>query len=265
MNIGLYRGKPFHCVLIAVVLLISATVRAQQAEFIWSEEDQNGSQIMLSSYKQGAWQPGEKIVDDNNLNILPAIAVNSKNHKLAVWSAVSTNHSELKYSIKRGGKWQAAQTLSKQMSTNLAPVVVFDNNDICWVFWSANSGEDDDIYVSKYIQGEWTQAERVNQDNSIPDILPEAGQDENGNVWVTWQQLQNNGYVELSRSFEIQSKRRLAQSSATKIDKIRQMKQQSDLGSAIQPPEFVKTRSRATLYLPGNKTRPSRPVKGNIN
>ena len=264
MNFGLYRDNKIHSFLLCVALFVCTVAYGQEAEFIWAQEDQNSSRIVLSSLKNGVWQPAQKIVDDSNLNILPAMGMNSKHHKLVVWSAVSINGSMLKYSINNGGSWQRAEILSKQMSTNLAPVVVFDNNDICWVFWSANNGDDDDIYVSKFINGEWTTAEMVHQDNDAPDILPQAGQDENGNVWVTWQHLQSDGYVERSHSFEIQSRRRMAQISALKVETIKQMKQRSDLANTIKPPASFKARSRATLYFPNNKIRPSMPVDGNL-
>ena len=264
MNFGFFCATKTNTTLIGLLLSICMTASGQEAEFIWAEEDLNGTRIVMSSYRGGVWQPGEKIIDDKNLNILPAMGMSRKNQKLAVWSTVSAAGSILKYSLKRGNSWQPAKILSNTMSTNLAPVVVFDNDDIAWVFWSANDGGDDDIFVSKLINGNWTAANRVHADNVVPDILAEAGQDENGNIWVTWQQLQNNAYVEQSQSFELSSKRAMAQASALNTEKLQQLKQRSDKVNSIEPPEFFKARSRATLYFPNNKTRPSMPVDGNI-
>ena len=193
------------------------------------------------------------------------MGMNNQGDKLAVWSTVSATGSILKFNLKRGGSWQGPQVLTGRLSTNLAPVVVYDNSDIAWVFWSANNGDDDDIYMSRLVNGTWTPAQRVHTDNDVPDILAQAGQDEHGNVWVTWQQLQDDAYVELTQSYESQSKRKMAPSGGLRNDKIRQMKQRSDLANTIKPPEFFQARSRATLYFPNNKNRPSVPVEGNIH
>ena len=248
--------------LIFFILFKSSFVFAQDAEFIWAEDGINGSQIYMSQHKNGAWQPAEKIVDDNNLNILPAIGSDAKGQHIAVWSMVDGAKSILEYSIKRGNSWTKPAVLADQMTTNLAPIEVFDSNDVCWVFWSANDGGDDDIYVSKFIKGSWSAPERVNEDNDTPDILPEAGLDDNGNIWVSWQQLQEDGYVEVSSSFETNNRRKMASLRATKMQTIKQLKLRSEFENPIKPPSNFSSRSRATMYFPNDKKRPSKAVKG---
>ncbi len=249
-----------------LLLCLSSFVSAQDAEFIWAEDDYSGSQIYLSQHKNGVWQPAQKIIDDHNLNILPTLGGNSKNQRLAVWSTVDNKaKSVLKFSIRNGNHWTVPQILTDQMPTNLAPVAVFDANDIGWVFWSANNGEDDDIYVSKYEQGIWSNPEMVNDENNTPDILPEAGLDNNGNIWVSWQQLQDNGYVDITRSYETKSQSKMLTSNAITMQSVTQIKSRSNLDNNIQPPKMFKGRSRATMYFPTNKTRPSKPVKGYLH
>lgn len=263
MDIGIFRQNKTTPVIFCL-LLVCTIAYGQEAEFIWSEEDQYGTQILMSTYRDGVWQPGEKIIDDTNLNILPTMGMNSKKQKLAVWSAVSETGSILKYSVKSGDSWQASQILTNQMSTNLAPVVVFDNNDICWVFWSANNNNDDDIYMSRLTTGTWSLPVRVNDDNDDPDILPEAGMDDSGNVWVSWQTLTGDGYVNVSKSFSANDKKIMRISNSISIQQIEQLKSKSNSDHSMQPPAFFKSLSRASFYFPGDNKRPSRTVKGNL-
>ena len=245
-----------------LLFIFSPYIWAQDAEFIWAEDDQSGSRIFLSEHKNGSWQPAEKIIEDSNLNILPTIGSDTKGQRLAVWSMVDGTNSVLKYSKKRGNRWTEPRVLSDEFKTNLAPVIVFDNNNICWVFWSANDGADDDIYVSKLVRGVWSRPEMVNEGNNTPDILPEAGQDENGNIWVSWQQLQQQGYVDLSRSYSTASLTRMLASQTFNLQSIKQLKLRSNLENTIQPPDGFKGRSRAMMYFPNDKERPSKSVQG---
>ncbi len=247
-----------------MLLFFNSHIWAQEAEFIWAEDDNKGSRILLSQHENGSWQPAEKIVDDNKLNILPTIGSDSKGQRLAVWSVVDGASSLLKYSIKHGNQWSEPQILSNSMSTNLAPVVVFDSNDIGWVFWSANNGADDDIYVSKLAGGIWSSAEIVNEENDTPDILPEAGLDDNGNIWVSWQQLQENEYIEVTKSYQRYSRRQMLPQNAVTMQQIKQMRQRSNSTNSFEPPNFFKGRSRATMYFPNDRNRSSKPVKGNL-
>ena len=247
-----------------MLLMFSPYMWAQDAEFIWAEEDSSGSRILLSQHKNGSWQPAEKIIEDSKLNILPVIGSDTKGQRLVVWSTVEGADSVLKYSAKRGNRWSAPQTIPSQMTTNLAPVIIFDENDICWVFWSANDGDDDDIYVSKLAQGIWSKPEMVHKDNDTPDILPEAGQDDNGNIWVSWQQLREQGYVEVSTSFDSRGGRKLATNNSILAEEIKKLKVSSDIEQLIKPPSFHRSLGRASMYYPNNKNRPSRSVKGNL-
>lgn len=247
----------------SLLTLFSVPGLAQQAEFIWTEEDENGGRILLSEYKNGGWQPGEVVVDDGEFNILPALGADNKGRRIAVWSTIERDKSLLKFTWQVNGRWQKPKVLSDQMTTSLAPALVVDNNDTPWVFWAGNNGDDDDdIYMSRYSSGQWTGPERVNDDNAVPDILPEAGLDEGGNVWVSWQELTQAGYVELSMAYEVATKRQMAASKAMSTQQVRQLKALSDLENPMQPPAFFNSRGRASLYFPNDRKRPSRAVQG---
>jgi len=264
MKFGIILFNHSKFIVFCLIFSLSTIAWGQQAEFVWSEENETGSRIILSVYQNGVWQPGENIVEDENWNLLPTLGADSKNHKLAVWSMVEDERSILKYSIERDGQWQAAQVLTDQMTTNLAPVVVFDNKDICWVFWSANNGDDDDIYMSTLTTGKWSPPVRVNDDNDGPDILPEAGLDDAGNVWVSWQTLTGDGYVSVSKSFSASDKKTNRISNSMNIQQIEQLKSRSKSDQSMQPPAFFKSLGRASFYFPGDRKRPTRSVNGNL-
>ena len=247
-----------------LALSLSAQVYAQQAQFVWSEDGANGSRLLISEYNNGNWKPGEVIVEDSHWNLLPALGADSKNDKMVVYSTIESNGSVLKYAMKRGQNWESPQVLSNTMKTNLAPVVVFDDSDVSWVFWAANNGDDDDIYVSRFINGAWSEPQMVNEDNNVPDILPEAGQDEAGNIWVSWQSLTDNGYETRTKSFAKRSSLKMSAAQGMSLQQIQQSKSRSDLTHQMAPPKEFKSRGRASFYFPDDKQRPSKAVKGNL-
>lgn len=264
MNPVIFRLASRRIMLIGL-LLACATAYGQQAEFIWSEEYGDGSRIILSTYRNGAWSAGEDVVRDQSWNILPTLGTNSKNHKLAVWSTVAqSERSVLKYSLKTGSGWQAPQILTDRLLTNLAPVFVFDHQDVGWVFWSANNGDDDDIYVSRFIAGQWTEPQSVNDDNDVPDILPEAGMDEAGNIWVSWQTLADYTYIEVSKTFDQASHEKMPSSNSISAQQIQQLKSRSQLQHQRQPPESFKSMGRASIHFAKDRRLPVRAVESKL-
>lgn len=248
-----------------LLLSICNSVYGQQAEFIWSEEDQIGSRILLSTYQNGVWSAGESIVEDQSWNILPTLGTNSKNNKLAVWSTIGQGErSILKYSMNTGGGWQDPQVLTDKLLTNLAPVIVFDDEDVGWVLWSANDGDDDDIYMSRFISGRWTEPQRVNEDNDVPDILPEAGMDNAGNIWVSWQTLADDTYVEVSKTFAKTSHLKMHSSNSMSEQQIEQIRLRSNLQHQLQPPAFYKSMGRASFHFPNDRYLPARAVESSL-
>ena len=264
MKFGLYRNNIIQFLLMCSAWFACTVVYGQDAEFIWAEDGQNSSRIVLSTFKDGAWQPGEKIIEDENWNLLPTLGADSGENKIAVWSTVEADRSLLKYTIKRQGQWLPAKILTDTLKTNLAPIVVFDSNDVCWVFWSANDDDDDDIFMSKFEAGVWLTPERVNSDNDVPDILPDAGMDNNNNIWVSWKTLTDDGYVTTSKSYSKFNSQKMARSQALSVQQIEQIKSRSILDHPIQPPPFFKSLSRASFYYPDDKKHPTRVIQGNL-
>jgi len=244
-------------IFIFTLLLTTSSALANEAEFIWAEDHPDGSRIYTSEYREGEWQEKTLIADGENLNFLPALGSDSKANRLAVWVTVDANgDSVLKFSFKREGDWQYPRILSNLFKTNLAPVIIFDSQDRAWVFWSANDGNDDDIYMSHQANNHWTQPVEINSDNDVPDILPKAGLDESDNIWVSWQQLQDDmTYREVSKKLVdgqwIGSQKHQIKS--------HEDKREFDL---LTPPPFFQGGSRATFHFPNNKRNQSTTIIG---
>ena len=62
MNFGFFRiSNTYFCIDLPAVTVVALFAYAQEAEFIWSRENGSGTEIILSSYKDGAWQTGESV------------------------------------------------------------------------------------------------------------------------------------------------------------------------------------------------------------
>ncbi len=244
-------------IFIFTILVMTSSALANEVEFIWAEDHPDGSKIYTSEYREGEWQEKTLIAEDENLNILPALGSDSKTNRLAVWVTITPNgNSVLKFSFKREGDWQHSRILTNLFKTNLAPVIIFDSQDSAWVFWSANDGNDDDIYMSHIANNRWIQPVEINSDNDVPDILPKAGLDESDNIWVSWQQLQDDmTYREVSK--------KLVDGNWTGAQK-HQIKIQEDKSEFehLTPPPFFQGRSRATFHFPNNKRNQSATIMG---
>jgi hypothetical protein len=238
--------------IVFIMLIMNSTAIADEIDFVWSEDNPNGSIIYYSRYEDGKWKEKTIITGDEELNILPALGSDSRGKRLAVWTTVDANGgSVLKYSIKENADWQSPEILSSVFNTNLAPVVIHDFDDRAWVFWAANDGADDDIYPSHWEKNHWTQPLMINNDNDVPDILPRAALDESNHLVVYWQQLQDDlMYREVSK--------KLIDGEWVKMQTDRVVK-----GTAynepghLTPPPFFNSKSRATFHFPNNRKNPS--------
>jgi hypothetical protein len=251
-------------VFVLLLLTVSSPVFAVDAEFIWAETDTVGSTLYISQYQDGVWGEKEAIVSNENFNVLPALGSDAFGDHLAVWVVMQNDgRSSLEYSFKRQESWSNPQILSHAFTENLAPVILFDTFNIPWVFWSANNGDNDDIYMTSFSGGTWNQIKKVNDDNSVPDILPKAWLDESGDIVVSWEQLQPDmTYLEVSRKIiDSLSGHTSKFSGIYRKNKTKGVSGQAEL---ISPPPF-KINSRATLHFPGKKLLQSSTIRKRID
>lgn len=194
--------KRYQLIFIVTSILLVLTSSAYSSELIWSETSNDGSTIYRSKYQNESLVKKITVVHDSNLNILPAISTSKDESTMIVWSRITSQGSVLEYILTSADGKETRATFQTNFTTNLAPVIVHDNNNIPWLFWSANNGKDDNIFFSRFIAQKWQTPTQVNTQNNVPDILPEAGVTSDGTIWVSWQQMNKNSYIELTTTFK---------------------------------------------------------------
>lgn len=195
-------NRRYKLIFIIHCILLCLTSSSYGAELIWSETSDEGSTIYRSKYRNTSLVKKITVVHDSNLNILPAISTSKNGSTMIVWSRITSKGSVLDYILTPVKGRETRGTFETPMATNLAPVIVHDNDHIPWLFWSANNGEDDNIFFSRFISKKWQKPIQINAKNSVPDILPEAGVTKDGTIWVSWQQMSNDSYIELTKTFD---------------------------------------------------------------
>jgi len=245
-NMRLYAWSAILGLLLSVVP--ASLALAADAEYIWAENDYPGSTLYMSTYQNGAWGDREVIFSDEHLNILPSLGSDSQGNHLAVWvTLMPQGSSVLRYSWQQNDGWTEPEILWDGFKENLAPVVLFDAADTAWVFWSANDGDDDDIYQASFVDGNWNPPRQVNRENDVPDILPSAILDQNGNVVVHWQQLQPDAtYQERSKVVATVARAGLL----AKNKKFRKTRKSSGPAPARIPAPPFEGNSRTTIHYP---------------
>lgn len=168
---------------------------AQGADFVWVSRAQSTSALLHSRQIDGKWSPDETLISrSSKLITTPSIARTRAGDLWVFWSELHGNESKLYYRKQIHGKWSEPEFIETGMEFNGGSAVVLDENDAPWVFWVGNDGQDDDVYCTTRENGKWRKPERINNDNDTPDILPFAGRDENGTIWVVWSGYNGSGY-----------------------------------------------------------------------
>lgn len=241
---------------------LAVKAQAMEAEMIWALDNDSISKILISFYRDGEWEGSELVVENEQLNILPALGSHPNGRKLAVWVSVDSNGgSVLKYCFRKDGKWQTAKILTDRYQVNLAPVIVFSTNGTPFVFWSANDDDDDDVFVSIWRDNRWTKPVMVNEENDVPDISPGAGVDDDQNVWVGWQQLDNNGQYQEQFKVVDEDLQTGGLKTTTKGKKRIKMNRNLDF-YGLEKPSFFYGKSRAIIHFPKDRQNQSATLKG---
>lgn len=247
----------FFVIVIFVILILSGPSLAIEAEMIWSENIGHKNTIFLNRYHEGRWMAPESIAESERLSILPAIGSDGEGNRLALWVEIQNdNRSLLKYRFFKNQKWSSAETMPGQQNENLAPVVVYDAFRHPIVFWSSNDGEnDDDIFMARWNANGWESPKRINDENDVPDILPQAGMDRESSVWLCWKHLtESNEYADSCRI--IGQNGEIKETSRTDIT----AEIVSDTAQ-IEAPPFKFGKSRATIHFPGNRKNQSITIR----
>jgi hypothetical protein len=110
--------------------------------------------------------------------------------------------------------WQPATQFYSGGTNNFAPFVINDLNGNTWVFWSLTQAQNlsdvvfsirqDGAAAEGNIANGWSAPKAVHPLNKVPDIVPIAILDKNGDIQVYWQtyDFSVNNYVQKSTTLK---------------------------------------------------------------
>lgn len=167
---------------------------AADVDVVWPEFIDNNFEIYYNFESNGVWQAKTRLTRNNLADITPSVTAGQTGDTFVVWSVVDGMESRLKYCRYQNREWSKPETIPSNLKSNMAPSVLIDDSDNVWVVWSGFDGQDDDIFFSVLKNGRWEAPRRVNPDNSLPDVLPLIGIDDNGNPEVKWKSFDGDIY-----------------------------------------------------------------------
>ena len=192
----------FYLFLFSVISNVSAGDKEDavntEAELVWSEFDGEDYEIYFSNLSNNKWASKVQITNNNLTDFHPCISSGDDGITWAVWSAISGEKTHLFYSNLDGSSWSTPTQINTNLSSNIAPSIIIDNENIPWVVWAGFDGQDDDIWFTRWNGDDWEEPQRVNKDDSMPDILPIIGIDEEGKPWVKWSGYDGERYINYS-------------------------------------------------------------------
>lgn len=83
---------------------------------------------------------------------------------------------------------------SSFFSESSSPQIVVDHQNHPWVFWAGRKKGRDQIFYSSFDGRDWSEPEIIHRKSPSPHILPHAGVDSGGNIWVVWSAYDGNDY-----------------------------------------------------------------------
>ena len=171
------------------------------AESVWSEFDGENNEIYYSRLKDNIWTQKVQLSNKGFRNISPSVSSGTDEITWVVWTAISGSKSHLLFSNCDGETWSSPTQIQTNLSSNTASSIVVDNENIPWIIWAGFDGQDDDIFFTRWNGFNWDASQRVNKDDSMPDILPVGRIDEEGNLSVEWSGYDGKKYRNYSSRY----------------------------------------------------------------
>ena len=181
-----------------------------RANIIWIDNNH----VKFKQFYDQQWHADEIVEQSgDSTNYSASIGGGSNDQVIAIWSSEKQNSVSLKYKVRsKQGQWSESKLLTDQNGENLNPEIIFDSSNIGWVFWVSDQDGDDDIFMSRWVGAQWLPPTKVNMENDVPDISPEAHLEDKGSVTVVWQSYDKSqrAYIEKSHTFENSSAKQIS-------------------------------------------------------
>lgn len=176
---------------------------AGTVHMVWSGGGNSPYEIYYA-YKPsgGAWSSWQNISNDPNNSIYASIAVDSQNRLWVVYERqiAEGNHEIYMVTKPAGGTWSTPLNISNRGSEDLEPSIAVDSNDVPHVVWrNGDASPNWEILYTRYVGGSWQTPYSVSA-NSTPSHFGRVAADDNGNVFVVWEdEISTNRFEILHR------------------------------------------------------------------
>ena len=231
-----------------------------RAELLWVEQVQKEQQIKFSELVDGEWSDPTTLFASENALTSPALGSSSNGDRLVIWTEQRRTKTVLQSMQQTaGGTWGAVRIFSETGRENYAASIVHDLNDVAWVFWSSTRSDLSEIFMVKSGPTGWSKPLQIHPDNAVPDILPVAALNSEGDVEVEWTQYSfvQGKYLRTSRTFAA------LQSGSVADQNIRRLASHAMNAEDLKLPNFLPDNALSTLHLPTNMMIQSRPISRN--
>ncbi len=262
------------------------------AVWVWSEVTNNQFAVFISRHNGAAWSEPEKISNNKEINVVPAVTKTSTQDLMVIWSAFNGEQAQLHYKEFKDGVWTEEKEYYSGLKSNTAPTVGIDEEGKLWLAWAGFNGVSDDIYFTRWNGSSFNTAQAITA-NNVPDILPVLGIDEDTKiVWIQWQQFTMNGYIEYETTWNgidwtepvvVDSENKLGTSQnhstirnlllktpvTTSVNNATQNKQTGQIIAKkqeleIEIPDFIPYPDSASIHIPGYAVQ-SLPVRNMLD
>ena len=231
-----------------------------RAELLWIEQLQTEYQVRFSELIDGQWTPPKVLFASDNSLTSPALGSSSSGDRLAIWTEQRRAKTVLQSMHQTaGGRWGPARIFTDTGRENYAASIVFDLNDVAWVFWSSTRKALSEIFMAKSAETGWSKPQQIHPENSVPDILPVAALNTNGDVEVEWTQYSfaEAKYLRIGKTIAASQSGSVANSNNKRL---------SSDAVAIEDlalPKFLPHNALSALHFPTNMMIQSRPISKN--
>lgn len=229
-----------------------------KAQLAWAEPVGEDYAIFYSCLRNNLWSPKVQLSNLNFTNLFPSISSGVDGITWVVWTGLSGLKSYLFYCNFDGNSWSNPKKILTNLSLNTSSSIIVDNDNIPWVVWAGFDGQDDDIWFTRWNGDDWDEPQRVNKDDSMPDILPIIGIDEEGNPWVKWSGYDGERYINYSCKWtgtewgdEKGAERNKSYNSIIK----------NEVDSIPELPDFLDDSDKASIHIAGGGQIQSIPLR----
>lgn len=165
------------------------------ALWTWAEETDGEQAIFLSKHNGDDWELPVKISNNDSYNVVPSVTKTENDDLWIVWSSFNGQQSKLIYKRQLNGVWSEEDIYYSGLSSNTAPSIGIDKTGKVWLVWAGFDGISDEIYFTTW-NGLAFEPGKPITSNSIPDVLPVLGFNDDDQPTVQWQQFSTTGYIE---------------------------------------------------------------------